>query len=148
MRRKTCDSTPNASAWVRAMFANISLTVMNFAFPDICKVPTPLGPVPVPLPNIVISVTHIPCVFNIIIGGGLAENLLTQGTVSNGDEAGLAMGVVSSTIVGPDRYLLGSFRVFNGGLPATRLTSLTIQNTMNAPGVSLVPGQFVNLVLG
>lgn len=132
------------------MFANNNLSVMNFAFPDVCKVPTPAGPVPTPFPNIAMSTTHIPSVFNILMGPGLAENLLTTGTVSNGDEVGVAMGIVSSLVMGPDRYMLGSLKTFVGVAPATRLTSLTGQNgpSPNIVGMSLTPGQVSVLLLG
>ncbi|TLN00540.1 DUF4150 domain-containing protein [bacterium] len=116
---------------------------MNFGFPDVCK--TIIGPaiVPLPYPNIAISVTHIPSQFKVIIGGGLAENLLTSGTVSNGDEAGLAMGLISQIDVGPDRPFLGSFKVMIGGIFSTRLTSIQGQNGIpcNTIGISITPSQ-------
>lgn len=125
------------------MFINTNLGVMNFAFPDVCK--TIVGPavVPLPYPNIAVSVTHIPSQFKVIIGGGLAENLLTSGTVSTGDEAGLAMGLISQIDVGPDRPFLGSFKVMIGGVFSTRLTSIQGQNGMpcNTVGISITPSQ-------
>ena len=129
------------------MFANTNLGVMNFAFPDVCLTPTPVGPIPIPYPNIAISATHIPSVFNVILGGGLAENLLTAGTMSNGDNAGVATGVASGMVMGPDRYLLGSFKTMIGPAFATRLTSMTMQNSTNMVGLSLTPSQFKVLVL-
>ena len=130
------------------MFANICMAVMNLAFPDVCDVIAGPAIIPTPFPNIALSATHIPSVFNVIVGGGLAENLLTSGTISDGDEAGLGMGLISGTIIGPDRQMLGSFKVMTGGIFATRLTTLTIQNMINAPiGASLVPSQFVVLYL-
>lgn len=132
------------------MFANINLGVLNFAFPDVCLVPTPVGPVPIPFPNIVFTVSHIPSQFSVIIGGGIAENLVTQGTISNGDEPGVNLGVVSGMEIGPDRYLMGSFKVAMGGVFATRLSSMVGQNGMigNAIGMSITPAQVCVLVLG
>ncbi len=132
------------------MFANTSLCVLNFAFPDVCQVPTPAGPVPTPFPNFALSITHIPSQFVVVIGGGLAENLLTQGTISNGDEPGVALGVVSGTVMGPDRYFLGSFKVIIGCAFVTRLTSLTGQNGLigNMVGMSITPSQICVIVLG
>lgn len=131
------------------MFANIMLCVVNFGFPDVCEVPTPVGPVPLPFPNFAISITHIPGQVCVIIGGGLAENLVTQGTISDGDEAGIAMGIVSHVIMGPDRYVLGSFKVSFGGVFATRLTSLTTANGFigNIVGLTITPAQTCVLVL-
>ncbi|MEO8390484.1 DUF4150 domain-containing protein [Polaromonas sp.] len=132
------------------MFANTNLCVINFAFPDVCLVPTPVGPVPIPFPNIVITISHIPSQACVIIGGGLAENLVTQGTLSNGDEPGVNLGVVSGMEIGPDRYLMGSFKVAMGGVFATRLTSVVGQNGMigNAIGMSITPSQVCVMVLG
>lgn len=129
------------------MFANTNLGVMNFGFPDVCLTPSPVGPIPIPYPNIAMSATHVPSVVNIIIGGGLAENLATSGTVSNGDNAGVALGVASGLVMGPDRPMLGSFKTLFGGMPATRLTTVNIQNSTNAPGMSLTPSQVKVLVL-
>ena len=132
------------------MFANTILCVLNFAFPDVCKTPTPAGPLPLPYPNFAISILHIPSQASVIIGGGLAENLVTQGTISQGDDTGLLGGVVSSTDMGPDRYILGSFKVCFGGVFATRLTSVTTANGMigNMIGMSITPSQVCVLVLG
>lgn len=125
------------------MFINTNLGVMNLAFPDVCK--TMVGPVmvPIPYPNIAVSVTHIPSQFKVIIGGGLAENLATSGTISNGDQVGIVMGLVSNLIIGPDRPFLGSFKVLIGGIFTTRLTSINGQNGMpsNAVGISITPSQ-------
>lgn len=125
------------------MFANTNLGVLNLGFPDVCLVPAGPVPVPTPFPNLAFSSSHIPSVFNVIFGGGLAENLLTSGTVSNGDEAGVLTGVVSHLIDGPDRPWLGSFKTLVGGVFGTRLTSVGGQNGLlpNTVGVSLTPAQ-------
>lgn len=130
------------------MFANNNLGVLNFAFPDVCEIITPAGTIPTPLVNLAFSTTHIPSVYNVLIGCGLSENLMTSGTISNGDEAGLALGAASGTIIGPDRPVLGSFCTFFGTAPATRLTTMNIQNSTNAVGFSLTPAQVCVLLLG
>lgn len=141
---------PSASAWGSAVFANTNLCVLNFAFPDVCLTITPVGPVPIPYPNFAISILHIPSQITVIIGGGLAENLVTEGTISQGDDLGLDDGVVSADVMGPDRYVMGSFKVCFGGVFATRLTSLTTANGMigNMVGMSITPSQVCVLVLG
>lgn len=125
------------------MFANNNLGVVNLSFPDVC-----ITPPPIPYVNIAISVTHIPSQMNVFIGIGIAENLATQGTVSNGDNSGVLMGVVSHIIMGPDRAVLGSFVTFICAIPASRLTSLTIQNLTNGVGLSLTPAQLVTCLAG
>ncbi len=130
------------------MFANTNLGVMSLGFPDVCTTPMFPAPVPIPYPNITFSLTHVPSQFQVIIGGGLAENLLTQGTVSLGDFSGVLLGVASGLDAGPDRPLMGSFKTLFGPVFSTRLTTLGIGNGTNVPMVSLVPVQFRVLLLG
>ena len=129
------------------MFANTSLAVLNFAFPDVCLTPMPV-PVPIPYPNFAMSTTHIPGQFTTIIGGGIAENLLTQGTISMGDQGGVNLGVASGMLMGPDRYVLGSFKTLIGPAFASRLTSMTMQNSTNMVGLSITPSQVTTIILG
>lgn len=127
------------------MFANTWLGVMNLGFPDVCLTP-PLA-IPVPYPNITFSFFHIPSLFDILIGGGFAENLLTQGTVSLGDFTGVLLGVASGMMAGPDRPILGSFKVIHGAAFATHLTTLNIQNSTNTIGITLTPAQIRVVIL-
>ena len=61
--------------------------------------------------------------------------------VSNGDNAGIGTGVVTHMVMGPCRHSTGAFTVLLKGLPATRMTSVSTQNNMNAVGCRLVPSQ-------
>lgn len=119
------------------MFANNNLGVMNLGFPDVCIV----GPIPVPELNIDFSVSNIPSVFNVIFGGGLAENLLTISPLSTADAGA---GVVSGMCLGPKRAILGSFKVMVSCMFTSRLTSINGQNGLlpNAVGIALTPAQF------
>jgi len=122
---------------------------MNFAFPDVCKTPSPVGPIPIPYPNMSMGMTRVPPCFKVFMGGTPAHNMNTMGTISNGDNAGVAGGVASQMDMGPDRHMMGSFGVFLQGMPATKMTSMTGQNgmSMNAPGMTLVPAQFKVMIL-
>jgi hypothetical protein len=131
------------------MFATNSIAAMSMmTIPDVCKTPI-IVPVPIPYPNITMSTAHIPSVFNVMFGTGLAENLMTEGTISMGDEPGVEGGVVSGIFMGPDTYISGSFKVIVGTAFATRLTSLVGMNGMpfNTIGMSIVPAQFRVLLL-
>ena len=70
---------------------------MSFAFPDVCKVPTPAGPVPTPFPNI----AQLPmadgskCSTKVKIQNMQIFTAKSEIPLSNGDEAGTAGGVVS-----------------------------------------------------
>lgn len=131
------------------MFANTQMGGMAIAFPDVCKTPTPVGPVPIPYPNMAMGTTRVPPCFKVFISGTPAHNMNTMGTISNGDNAGVAGGVASQMVMGPDRHLMGSFPVLLQGMPATKMTSMTGQNGMslNVPGATLLPSQFKVLIL-
>jgi hypothetical protein len=129
------------------MFANTQMMGMDMGFPDVCL--TPAGPavVPIPYPNIAMGPTAIPSQSTVFIMAMPAHNLGTVTPMTNGDNAGVAMGVASGTVMGPSRHLTGAFTVLFAGMPATRLTSMSLQNSTNAPGARLVPSQPTVLLL-
>ncbi|HUB16021.1 MAG TPA: DUF4150 domain-containing protein [Acetobacteraceae bacterium] len=129
------------------MFANTQMMGMDMAFPDVCL--TPAGPamVPVPYPNIAMGPTAIPNQVTVMIMAMPAHNLGTITPMTNGDNAGVGLGVASGLVMGPSRHLTGAFTVLISGMPATRLTSMSLQNSTNAPGARLVPSQTVVLML-
>jgi hypothetical protein len=129
------------------MFANTQMMGLDIGFPDVCM--TPVGPAvaPIPYPNFAFGPLGVPAAYNCFFGGTPAHNMLTTEVVSMGDNSGIAMGVASGTVMGPGRHLTGAFTVLVGGLPATRLTSLSLQNSTNCPGVRLVPSQLKVLLL-
>ena len=131
------------------MFANTMMGGMDMAFPDVCKTPTPAGPVPIPYPNMSMGMTSAPPCPKVFFGGTPAHNMNTFGTISNGDNAGVAGGVASNMVMGPDRKITGSFTILIGGMPATKMTSTTGQNGMsqNVPGATIVPSQVKVLLL-
>ncbi|MCP4077986.1 MAG: DUF4150 domain-containing protein [Gammaproteobacteria bacterium] len=133
------------------MFANCQMGGMNLGVPDVCltPIPTPVGPVPTPIPypNMAMGMTAIPNQFKVLLMAGPAHNLMTTVPMSNGDNAGVNMGVASGMMMGPSRHTLGSTNVLFGGMPATKMTSMTMQNSTNAPGLTLVPSQFKVMLL-
>jgi len=128
------------------MFANSQMGGMNLGFPDVCLTPMP-APVPVPYPNISTGMMGLPAAYRLLFGGTPAHNLSTMVPLSNGDNVGVNMGVASGMVMGPTRPMTGAFTVLAGGVPATRMTSMNIQNSTNCPGMSLVPSQFKVLLL-
>ena len=129
------------------MFAETQTGTMSLAFPDVCNVPMAPSPIPTPFPNIAMSSTSVPNVTNIMISCGFVHNLLTEGTISNGDEAGASLGVASGTFIGPKSNLLGSFKTMMGPAFASRMTSMTMQNSTNMVGTVLSPSQVNTMVL-
>lgn len=129
------------------MFANTQMMGMDMAFPDVCLTPTPAGPVPIPYPNIAIGPMGVPAAYNVLYMCTPAHNMSTVVPLSNGDNAGVATGVASGMVMGPSRHLTGSFTVIINGMPATRMTSMSLQNSTNAPGARIVPSQVKVLLL-
>ena len=129
------------------MFANSQMMGMDLAFPDVCL--TPAGPVvvPIPYPNIAMGPTAIPSQFTVLLEAMPAHNMATITPLTNGDNAGVAMGVASGLVMGPSHHLTAAFTVLFDGVPATRLTSMSLQNLTNAPGARLVPSQVKTLLL-
>ncbi|WP_084800065.1 DUF4150 domain-containing protein [Bradyrhizobium sp. Ai1a-2] len=126
-------------------FVNASgpMPAQDFAFPDVCN--TPIGPavMPFPYPNINMSTMANPTQFRCLIMCMPAHNLTTERTISTGDNAGVALGVISGMVMGPGRAMTGSSNLFIGGPPAAKMGMATKQNgaSPNAFGMSISPSQ-------
>ena len=123
------------------MFANTQMMGMDTGFPDVCLTPTPAGPVPIPYPNIAMAPMAIKAVYNVLFMCAPVHNMGTVIPMTNGDNAGVATGVASGSVMGPSRHMTAAFTVLIGGMPATRLTSMSLQNSTNCPGARIVPSQ-------
>jgi len=121
------------------MLAKTSAGGMCMAFPNVCLTPTPAGPVPIPYPNIALDPTDVAFVPTVLLTCTPAHTLATKPILTNGDNAGVAMGVASGTVMGPANTVTGAFTCIVGGMPLARLTSVTLQNSTNAPGMKIVP---------
>ena len=129
------------------MFANCQLMGTDMAFPDVCMTPAAPSPIPVPYPNTALGPTAIPNCPTILLMGGPTHNLGTTTPMTNGDNAGVLLGVASGTVMGPSRHTTGANTVLFNGMPATRLTSTTMQNSTNAMGARIAPSQTLVLIL-
>ncbi|HET7774415.1 MAG TPA: DUF4150 domain-containing protein [Burkholderiaceae bacterium] len=129
------------------MFANNQMGGQDMGFPDVCL--TPVGPAvaPIPYPNVAMGPMGVPAAYTVMFGMAPTHNLGTVVPLTNGDNAGVAMGVASGLVMGPSRHLTASFTVLVGGMPATKLTSMSLQNSTNCPGVRLAPSQVKVLLL-
>lgn len=128
------------------MFANTQMMGMDMGFPDVCLTPTP-APVPIPYPNMAMGPTGVPAAYNVLIVYAPAHNMSTMEPLTLGDQPGVALGVASGMVMGPSRHLTAAFTCCVGGLPATRLTSMSLQNSTNCPGMRIVPSQPKVLIL-
>lgn len=131
------------------MFANTQMMGLDTGFPDVCLTPAPPAPspVPIPYPNIATGPMGTPAVYNIMYMCTPAHNMSTTVPLTNGDNAGVATGVAAGTVMGPSRHLTGSFTVLLNFMPATKMTSMALQNSTNCPGARIVPSQVKVLML-
>jgi hypothetical protein len=72
---------------------------------------------------------------------------MTMPMFSVGDTPGILLGLVSQTVMAPTRHVIGAFTMLLMGLPATRMTTINIQNVLNCPGMTLVPSQIKVIIL-
>lgn len=117
-------------------------TGMSSIFPDVCKTPTPGGPIPIPYPNIAQSSDTADGSSTIKVDGNPIMLKGSNFRMSTGDEAGSAMGVVSNKIKGKAEPMLYSFDVKVDGKNVMRLTDMMLQNvgTPNPPPGTEVQG--------
>ncbi len=100
--------------------------------PDVCKTPSPGGPVPIPYPNISQSATLAKGTTTVKADGGMMIAIKgSEFSLSNGDNAGVAGGVKSSTFMKESAWILYSFNVKMDGQNACRLTDKKFQNHEN-----------------
>ena len=115
-------------------------TCMSTA-PDVCKTPSPGGPVPVPYPNIFMCNMVLPntaCTKVFISGSPRAQRLKSQTAISNGDEAGNAGGgVVSNKFIGKGEFIKGSAKVTLEGKAAVSQGATTKHTTTETPSASV-----------
>lgn len=119
----------------------------NFAFPDVCNTPVPPSPspIPIPYPNMATHTLVNPATTakTILVSCLPTHNQMTMGTVSQGDNPGVLLGVASGMVMGPCEYTMGSTSIMLEGMPAVSLATVTGQNGMseNCPGTTIVPDQ-------
>lgn len=122
-------------------------------FPDVCKTPTPGGPVPMPYPNMAMltQASGGTCSSKVKIMNKKTVVKGTEITMSSGDEPGTAGGgVVSNKFKGPAQFKKGSSKVKAEGKAVCHVTSMVGQNggsNANHPaGVQVAPSQMKVLV--
>jgi len=105
--------------------------------PDVCKTPTPGGPVPMPYPNIAQAATLANGTTTVKADGMMIAIKGSEFSLSNGDEAGTVGGVKSNTFIKEATWILYSFDVKMDGKNACRLSDKMFhnhENTVNAMG--------------
>ena len=109
-----------------------SIGISTATIPDVCKTPSPGGPVPVPYPNIANSITLSSGTTTVKGDKAMAANKGSKFAISNGDNAGVAGGVKSSTFMKEATWILYSYDVKMDGKNTARLSDKMFHNSENA----------------
>jgi hypothetical protein len=112
---------------------------VSTAFPDVCKTPSPAGPVPIPYPNVAKSSDTAQGSATVEAEGNPLAVKDSCFSTSTGDEAGSAGGgVASGTIKGKAEFVSYSFDVKVEGQGVARALDLMVHNTKNTPPFPLM----------
>lgn len=110
------------------------------AFPDVCKTPSPAGPIPIPYPNIAMSTDTAKGSKKVKVDKNPIMLKDSNFKMSTGDEGGSAGGgVVSNKIKGKAEFVLYSFDVKVEGKNVPRLGDLMLQNKGASPNTPPFP---------
>lgn len=110
------------------------------AFPDVCKTPTPGGPIPIPYPNIAMSKDTAKGSKSVTMDGNPIMLKGSNFSTSTGDEAGTAGGgIVSNTTKGKAEFVNYSFDVKVEGKNVPRLGDMMLQNKNSSPNTPPMP---------
>jgi hypothetical protein len=106
------------------------------AVPDVCKTPTPAGPVPIPYVNVAMNTNLVSGSQDVKIDGQSGAIASSKLSTSVGDEAGSAGGVVSSSTKGAMSWASSSPDVLIEGKGAVRFLDVTLHNNGGSPNAA------------
>ena len=107
---------------------------MSPIFPDVCKTPTPGGPVPIPYPNVGKASDTSSGPTSVKTDGQMPMTQGSKYALSSDDEAGSVGGVVSGKVKGACEFMMYSFDVKFEGKNACRLGDPLFHNEKNGMG--------------
>ena len=112
---------------------------VSIAFPDVCKTPSPGGPIPIPYPNVAQSSDTAKGTKKVKVDGKPVCVEDSNFSTSTGDEAGTAGGgVASSKTKGKAEFVNYSFDVQFEGKNVPRSFDLMLHNDKNTPPFPLL----------
>jgi hypothetical protein len=116
---------------------------VTMAFPDVCKTPTPAGPVPIPYPNIAKSSDTSKGASTVKCDGNPVCVKDSNFMISTGDEAGSLLGVASNKVKGKAEFVNFSFDVKIEGKNVPRAFDLMLHNDKNTPPFPVIQGPII-----
>ena len=118
------------------------------AFPDVCKTPSPAGPVPIPYPNVAQSSDTASGTKKVKCDGESTCVEDSNFSTSTGDEAGTAGGgVVSNKTKGKAEFVNHSFDVKFEGKGVARAMDLMLHNDKNTPPFPVIQGPVIAIAV-
>lgn len=122
---------------------------VTVAFPDVCKTPSPGGPIPIPYPNVAKSSDTAKGSTTVSVEGNPVCLKDSNFSISTGDEAGTAGGgVASSKTKGKAEFVNYSFDVKIEGKNVARALDLMTHNDKNTPPFPVIQPPVVALGKG
>lgn len=116
------------------------------AFPDVCKTPSPGGPIPIPYPNIAKSGDTAKGSKKVKCDGNPICLKSSNFSTSTGDEAGTAGGgVASNKTKGKAEFVNYSFNVKVEGKNVARAFDLMLHNDKNTPPFPVIQQPIITL---
>jgi hypothetical protein len=110
------------------------------AFPDVCKTPSPAGPIPIPYPNISKSSDTSKGSSTVKMDGNPIMIKDSEFSMSTGDEAGSAGGnLMTNQIKGPAAFMMFSFDVKVDGKAVPRQLDIMMHNKSQISGTPPFP---------
>jgi len=107
----------------------------SIVFPDVCKTPSPGGPIPIPYPNVGRSADASGGPKSVKVEGNMPMVKGATYSTTSGDEAGTAGGgVMSSSTKGACEFMMYSFDVKIEGKNVCRLGDPLFHNKKNMMG--------------
>jgi hypothetical protein len=104
---------------------------MSIVFPDVCKTPSPGGPIPIPYPNTGMSSDTSKGPTTVKVDGQMPMTKDAQYIKTTGDEPGTLGGLVSSTFKSVAEFMLYSFDVKFEGKNVCRMGDSMWHNKKN-----------------
>jgi hypothetical protein len=118
------------------------------AVPDVCKTPSPGGPIPIPYVNIAMDSNITDGAESVKIEGNPVANLGAKISTSTGDEPGSAGGgIISSKIKGTVTWKMGSLDVKAEGKSVVRFVDTDFHNGNSFNTTFVAPG-FTGMAYG
>jgi hypothetical protein len=112
----------------------------TIVFPDVCKTPSPGGPIPIPYPNVAKSSDTADGSSTVKMDGNPIMLQSSNFSTSTGDEAGTAGGgIVSNTTKGKAEFVNYSFDVKVEGKNVPRQLDPMLHNKLSSPNTAPSP---------